>query len=543
MDAHELRSALQEIVEEKDELNRRLNNELSQCRAEIGRLRTSQRTEISFAPPNMSILDRDGEDDSSESTSSCSNSLPNPSDISVNLNSMGDAVNSRVDVNKETSFEAIKHEGGIKKLHHKNSTIKQPAEEERIKKVSTTAKCSTSTKREDNEKSLDEDDDEANRSIVESERIKIDAPKDFVSDETPMVLPPPPDHDLHSPIVEDLLKQWTSDSTTQESLLRWVENVTRGNEATSVPPLFLSGLSHGVRDGLAMHVFSLLLRRSDIVVDVTTRAHQHVKYDLAVSIKKSKHCLRSDGSYQHSGSEPSTSSRLVPQHLMAFKASGSAPLETSVDDGPRVHNKPVPSFVETSSSLKSTTPSRAKRLLAKDEHIHLDTDGNKNNRATGGIVAGALKSVGGLLSRRRTATKAEESKAHISTTSSQFHANDPNGHDLRAEEEQSQPYHRVISAPIGKIGITFVAYRGHAMVSDIYSDSPLSGWIFPSDILIAVDEVCVSGMRVPEIVELLQARRERQRSLRVISSHAMTELMNDDDSSSGNSMFDETMTN
>ena len=47
MDAHELRSALQGIVEEKDELNRRLNNELSQCRAEIGRLRTSQRTEVS----------------------------------------------------------------------------------------------------------------------------------------------------------------------------------------------------------------------------------------------------------------------------------------------------------------------------------------------------------------------------------------------------------------------------------------------------------------------------------------------------------------
>lgn len=47
MDLHELRSALQGIVEEKDELNRRLNNELSQCRAEIGRLRTSQRTEVS----------------------------------------------------------------------------------------------------------------------------------------------------------------------------------------------------------------------------------------------------------------------------------------------------------------------------------------------------------------------------------------------------------------------------------------------------------------------------------------------------------------
>ena len=63
------------------------------------------------------------------------------------------------------------------------------------------------------------------------------------------------------------------------------------------------------------------------------------------------------------------------------------------------------------------------------------------------------------------------------------------------------------------------------MISDVYQDSPLIGWVFPSDILIAIDEVPVSGMRVPEIVRLLTARKERQRALRLISSHAMTELL------------------
>ena len=69
--------------------------------------------------------------------------------------------------------------------------------------------------------------------------------------------------------------------------------------------------------------------------------------------------------------------------------------------------------------------------------------------------------------------------------------------------------------------MTFVQYRGHAMVSDVVPESPLNGWVFPSDIVIAVDEVPVSGLRVREIVELLKIRKDRQRALRVISSHAM----------------------
>jgi len=62
------------------------------------------------------------------------------------------------------------------------------------------------------------------------------------------------------------------------------------------------------------------------------------------------------------------------------------------------------------------------------------------------------------------------------------------------------------------------------MLSDVHDDSPLAGWIFPSDILIAIDELPVSGMRVRDIIKVLKDRNGRQRALRVISSHDMSEL-------------------
>jgi C-terminal processing protease CtpA/Prc len=69
-----------------------------------------------------------------------------------------------------------------------------------------------------------------------------------------------------------------------------------------------------------------------------------------------------------------------------------------------------------------------------------------------------------------------------------------------------------------------VEYRGHCMVSDVYPDSPLIGWIFPSDVLIAIDDLPVSGMRIRDIIKVLKDRSNGQRALRVVSSHAMNEL-------------------
>jgi predicted metalloprotease with PDZ domain len=82
-----------------------------------------------------------------------------------------------------------------------------------------------------------------------------------------------------------------------------------------------------------------------------------------------------------------------------------------------------------------------------------------------------------------------------------------------------------VSSVQGKIGIELVQYRGHAMISFVSPESPLVGWIFPTDILIAIDEIPVSGLRVRDIVKILTERADsRQRSLRLISSHAMAEL-------------------
>ena len=100
-------------------------------------------------------------------------------------------------------------------------------------------------------------------------------------------------------------------------------------------------------------------------------------------------------------------------------------------------------------------------------------------------------------------------------------------HNVGSNRDQlsSSSYHRVVSAPPGRIGVTFVDYRGHCMVSDVNHDSPLIGWIFPSDVLIAIDHIPVSGLPIRDIIKLLKDRdHNSQRALRVISSHAMNEL-------------------
>ena len=345
-------------------------------------------------------------------------------------------------------------------------------------------------------------------------------------------LPPPPDHELRSPIVSELLSQWTTDKSTQGSLISWMDKVMEGEDPEMIQPLQISSLNHEIREGFVMHILPLLLRRSDIHVELSSRAHRHTSYDISVSIKKS-----------HQEGVPITSGELLNSsmaqspHMMAFKLSGSYDwLET--EHTPSIKQEHNLNSGETISVTHSATTAQisnnlqgsqlnllAKQHPASSKKMVQDEDAQKETPQS--IVSGALSAVGGLLGRRKTqhsSNRKNEGNSNISPPLN-VQISEDSSSSQAATNEDDQPYHRVVSAPPGKIGITFVQYRGHAMISDVLQDSPLLGWVFPSDILIAIDEIPCSGMRVVEIVKLLTARKERQRALRLISSHAMTELL------------------
>jgi len=384
-------------------------------------------------------------------------------------------------------------------------------------------------------------------------------------------LPPPPDHDLHSPIVTALLSQWTDDCSTRDSLISWMENLIEGVDPVSVPPLKLSSLDHQVRDGFTMHIFPLLLRRSDLYLELTSRAQRRTSYDIIATVKSPKSVAIDSTPLKHSDglntlTGPSLRNHVSGSHMMAFKASGG------------IHNsmKECPSFsqgtghsdgMESGSVTHSSITEYISNQIGVSSHLEqrgqLSVKSNlpgdfstsamsksdllvEKNPHQPSIMAGAINAVGGLLSRRKLHQsphlsnrdnsieedkRDEQSKqSDLPTLAKNPLAKFKNIGSTRGcaelpksstiENEEDQPYHRVVSAPPGRIGMTFVQYRGHAIISDVYQNSPLQGWVFPSDILIAIDEVPVSGKRVLDIVKLLNARKERQRALRVISSHA-----------------------
>lgn len=417
-------------------------------------------------------------------------------------------------------------------------------------------------------------------------------------------LPPPPDHDLHSPIVTALLSQWTDDCLTREALISWMEKLIEGVDPNSVPPLKLSSLDHQVRDGFTMHVLPLLLRRSDLYLEVTSRAQRRTSYDIIATVKSPHTVL--DGSLplkSHDGTSltgPNLRNHVSGSHMMAFKASGGIDgINDSAEECASPHDKFKVSsqgtgrsdVMESGSVTHSSITEYVSNQIVKSPYLEnrvraenvrpsetsVDSKSASNNSTVGSsrsdsstqknqpsIMAGAMNAVGGLLSRRKLHqspcssrraieedTQHESPKQHhtpgsvllptlgkspmskfrnpfpilSSSTSARGRADLPKPSTLIENETEDQPYHRVVNAPPGRIGMTFVQYRGHAIISDVYPNSPLQGLVFPSDILIAIDEVPVSGKRVLEIVKLLNARKERQRALRVISSHAMTDLM------------------
>jgi len=448
----------------------------------------------------------------------------------------------------------------------------------------------------DTENQAAESTDESDRRTI---NVKMLDGENFVTewDDLAPPLPPPPDHGLRSPIVAALLQQWTSDASMHDSLLSWMDRIMSGADCETVPPLTISSLDHQVRDGFAMHVLPLLLRRSDIHVNVQTRAHRRTSYDMSVSVTSSvlqEHSANRYSSKDQHPVAPSTEKAKKTQ-MMAFKAShgNQSVLDESmlVDVGAPATPYNVTEYLRSSSYSRSSDvgsnsvahstttalasnsskrftgesrPARAsdydrslvpgggtagrvvdrdmtempsqmtRAMFGDDISTSSSTTGGSSQKSAHshglmGTIGGAF---GGLLRRKPSEPEpfygesGFDENGFVSDEADavpSFLRHAPPPSPSRTEDD-GQPYHRVVSAPPGRIGVTFVDYRGHAMVSDVAPESPLSGWVFPSDILIAIDEVPVSGMRVRDIIKLLTSRKERQRALRVISSHAMNEF-------------------
>ena len=378
-------------------------------------------------------------------------------------------------------------------------------------------------------------------------------------------LPNPPDHDVESPIVTAVLDLWTSDGTLQKSFLNWIDQVLVGIDADTIPPLTLSNLDHQARDGFVLHLLPLLLRRPDILVDVKTRVNHRTTYDLAVSISPTISTL--EVRHPMESSSEHSIARLDDINSSAATAHITNTAFTSI-------NSHTEEYSEHGTARSMTDKIPAMSRLSYDE---MAEDIALSDTSQPGLLSSLGGALGGLLLARNrkgavassspsssssaTATTSEPSYLVVPPSSRRSIMNGTNMptimespktavsdtqpsddvvrfveldydsnndyHNVGSNRDQlsSSSYHRVVSAPPGRIGVTFVDYRGHCMVSDVNHDSPLIGWIFPSDVLIAIDHIPVSGLPIRDIIKLLKDRdHNSQRALRVISSHAMNEL-------------------
>ncbi len=518
-------------VKEKIEQADRLNEELAKCRAEIGRLRSAANGGSGFRSPNRSILDEADEMSATEvEDEELDHSFGNTSPIVKNTEAESDFGTLRP--LKRGSNEAVNLKSALEEA---NRTIQRLHAE--LKKSTNAVVVSDEppiVKITFLEQTLDEaldgqDERPVNSFTLEEENYTTEW------DELSPPLPPPPDHGLRSPIVATVLEQWTKDPNLHHSLISWMEHILSGGDPAAVPPLTLSKLDHQVRDGFTMHVLPLLLRRPDIRVDVKTRTHRTTSYDISLWVDQIDvaphsplHALRRLESRSSTRSEVGAESTTNSSTTALINNITPGRLYLGGQQHAQSHQTPVSA------------------RLSYDEMadgVAVTADG-----AHSGIMSALGGALGGLLSLRRptsAATDAATALLHepgamqtIPEVMSPSRSLAPIGvagspgdrlSTTRTwgeddDEAATQPFHRVVTAPPGRLCITFVEYRGHAMVSDVAPESPLVGWIFQSDILIAIDELPVSGMRVRDIIKVLKDRKERPRALRVISSHDMTEL-------------------
>jgi hypothetical protein len=505
-------------AKEKSEQAGRLNEELAKCRAEIGRLTVAAQS-VSFKSPNRSILDETNDDDESDAEDGViDRSFENASPIHGAEGVSGfldepflfadEAPGELKNNMDQPSLRSALDEANkrIRKLH---GELKSSDQAESVPEEAPIVQVASLVDEKSKDGSLGSQDERlVNVRMLDGEN--------FVTDwaELAPPLPPPPDHGLRSPIVATVLEQWTVDNALHESLLSWIDQVLGGADPEHIPPLTISSLDHQVRDGFAMHVLPLLLRRQDIRVDVQTRAHRRTSYDMAVGVES----IGPRAPFDVRRHLETTSAR---SRVGAASVTHSA--TTTLMSNGAVGISTAKSFPDEFETRPQIIPG-----LSYDEMA----DGMSSvGQPPAGLMSALGGALGGLLTRRKTVTLADGGGSDVGSMAA---AMDSPGAGLtqdfgfiadgREEGEEHEPYHRVVSAPPGRIGVTFVEYRGHAMVSDVAPDSPLGGWIFPSDILIAIDELPVSGMRVRDIITVLKDRKERQRALRVISSHDMSEF-------------------
>jgi hypothetical protein len=398
-------------------------------------------------------------------------------------------------------------------------------------------------------------------------------------------LPPPPDHDLHSPIVDAVIGKWSDDIETRSALLGWLEDILNGSKlVNTLPSLKLSGLDHQTRDGFVMHVLPLLLHRKDVHVHLTSRAHRITSYDIAVSVTPTSFGIqKNDRVLDSCPDDVELRHRQLSSkhHLMAFQATKNGSHSIKDDIIPTSLDKQIPflpnpflgrsvpglarSFsnagsisTAVTSPMSNRTPTRAPQMTrSTDRHTFLSeeqkrgefpscrdeyamsavaspslgedlsvgssavADENKDGQRQSGII-GSISGALGLLSRRKASPVRNELPGASPTICRLYNSMYQTPKQESSEDEL--PYHRIVSAPPGKIGISFVEYRGHAMVSNVSEESPLVGWVFPSDVLIAIDDIPLSGLRTRDIVKILTNRVNQQRNLRMVSAVAMNEL-------------------
>ena len=488
----------------------KLNEELAQCRAEIGRLKSASQTTTRgpFRSPNRSILDE-------EETEEHSDEDVLQTKISTEPDEQG-----RISMYK-TALENANTE--IAKLHMAliSDSPKVEIPENPPVFVVDNEESGRSFSPRSNDSPGNKDQATINVHMLDGENFMTDW-----SEAPP--LPPPPEHNLRSPMVQSVLEAWTDDDGLHQSMFAWMDQVLTGVDPESIPPLTISSLDHQVKDGFTLHVLPLLLRRKDIRVDVKTRVQRRTTYDLAISVDRPsitgldmRRHLETIAARSDVGGAGSVTHSAVTAHMANMNGGGDYIMKSS-PEGVVVGNPMSPE-----ERLRENNPGPKQQRLMYDEMAEdmEDLDGTHPS----GLMSALGGALGGFLTRNRKtgeisgqASVIDQSNGNNQQDSTPFTPSQ-NG-TAAAELDDEQPYHRVVSAPSGRIGVTFVEFRGHAMVSDVAPDSPLQGWIFPSDILIAIDELPVSGMRVRDIIQVLKDRMDRQRALRIISCHAMNEI-------------------